>query len=205
LYNATKGNDTWAFALVSSSPPTSASTDEQSRCLPDEVQQLLDQYATVFQDPKKLPPKRSYDHDIPLVPRAVPINARPYHYSPQLKTEIEEQVKELLQAGLITHSHSPFASPALLVKKKDGTWRFCADYRKLNDLTIKNRFPLPIIEEILEELHGAKYFRKKDMKSGYHQIRMLPADEYKTTFKTHHGHYEFKVMPFGLTNAPTTF
>jgi hypothetical protein len=93
-----------------------------------------------------------------LVPGAMPINARPYHYSPQLKTEIEEQVKELLQAGLITHSHSPFSSLVLLVKNKDGTWHFCVDYKKLNDITIKNRFPLSIIEEILEELHGAKYF-----------------------------------------------
>lgn len=205
LYNATKGNDTWAFALVTHSSIDSISPESTEAPLPSAIQTILDQFAQVFQDPKTLPPERSYDHSIPLLPGAIPFNTKPYHYSPQMKTEIEEQVTQLLQSGLITHSSSPFASPVLLVKKKDGTWRFCVDYRKLNDLTIKNRFPLPIIEEILDELHGATFFTKLDMKSGYHQIRMLPADEYKTAFKTHHGHYEFKVMPFGLTNAPATF
>ena len=109
---------------------------------------------------------------IPILPNAVPVNSKPYRYSPLHKDEIERQVKELLAAGLITPSTSPYASPVLLVQKKDGSWRFCVDYRRLNDITIKNRFPMPLVDEILDELAGTCYFSKLDMRSGYHQVRM---------------------------------
>jgi hypothetical protein len=164
----------------------------------------LQEFKDVFVTNNKLPPHRSYDHAIPLLPNSAPVNSKPYRYSPHHKDEIEKQVQELLADGLITPSTSPFASPVLLVQKKDGTWRFCVDYRKLNTLTIKNRFPIPIVDEILDELAGSKFFTTLDTKAGYHQVRMLPADEYKTAFKTHHGHYQFRVMTFGLTNAPAT-
>jgi hypothetical protein len=182
-----------------------AQPEDLQQSPPDDVQTVLSQYQDVFQAPHSLPPQRFYDYHIPLLPGSAPVNSRPYKYSPQHKDEIERQVQQLLADGLITQSCSPFASPVLLVLKKDGSWRFCIDYRKINAITVKNKFPMPLMDEIVDELAGTKYFSKLDMRSGYHQVRMKEEDEFKTAFKTHHGHYQFKVMPFGLTNAPATF
>nr|GEX23665.1 reverse transcriptase [Tanacetum cinerariifolium] len=170
-----------------------------------EVEQVLTQFDEVFEVPKDLPPQRSHDHQIPLMPNIPPINVRPYRHPPNQKDAIEGMIKELMDSGVIKASQSPFSSPIMMVKKKNDTWRMCIDYRQLNKHTIKDKFPILVIEELIDELNGSAVFSKLDLSSGYHQIRMKEDDICKTAFRTHKGHYEFLVLPFGLTNASLTF
>jgi hypothetical protein len=172
---------------------------------PAEIQSVIAQFSEVFEEPTGLPPRRACEHKIPLIQGARPVNTRAYRHKPELKSEIDKQVQELLEAGIIQRSTSQFSSPAILVKKKDGTWRLCIDYRALNSMTVVHKFPVPVIDELLDELSGACWFSRMDLRAGYHQIRLAPGEEFKTAFQTHAGHWEYTVMPFGLAGAPATF
>lgn len=132
---------------------------QQNTSVPSCLQSVLANFTNVFQEPKELRPQRDVDHPIELMPGKGPVNVRPYRYPQFQKEEIERLVEEMLKTGVIRDSQSSFSSPVLLVKKKDGTWRFCVDYRALNEATVKDKFLIPTIDEIMDELHGGHIFR----------------------------------------------
>jgi hypothetical protein len=170
------------------------------------LQALLYKHQMVFSTPQRLPPSCSvHDHSIPLVPRSLPPNIRLYRHPFSQKNEIEKMVQELLNVGIIRPSTSPYSSPVLMVLKKEGSWIMYLDFCALNKLTVKDKFPIPFIDDLLDELSGAQFFSKLDLRLSYHQIRMKEENIPKMSFQTHEGHYEFFVMPFGLCNAPSTF
>jgi len=152
-----------------------------------------------------LPPSREIEFSIDLVPGAGPVSIAPYRMAPVELAELKNQIEELLEKQFIRPSVSPWGAPVLLVKKKDGSSRLCVDYRQPNKLTIKNKYPLPRIDDLMDQLHGATVFSKIDLRFGYHQIRVKSDDVQKTTFRSRYGHYEYVVMPFGVTNAPALF
>ncbi|GJS16764.1 putative reverse transcriptase domain-containing protein [Tanacetum coccineum] len=152
-----------------------------------------------------LPPTRPVEFQIDLIPGAAPVARAPYRLAPSEMKELSEQLQELTDKGFIRPSSSPWGAPVLFVKKKDGSFRMCIDYRELNKLTVKNRYPLPRIDDLFDQLQGSSIYSKIDLRSGYHQLRVREQDIPKTAFRTRYGHYEFQVMPFGLTNAPAVF
>ncbi|GJW76928.1 putative reverse transcriptase domain-containing protein [Tanacetum coccineum] len=155
--------------------------------------------------PNCLPPTRQVEFHIDLVPGAAPVARAPYRLAPSEMKELADQLQELSDKGFIRPSSSPWGAPVLFVKKKDGSLRMCIDYRELNKLTVKNRYPLPRIDDLFDQLQGSSVYSKIDLRSGYHQLRVREEDVSKTAFRTRYGHYEFQVMPFGLTNAPAVF
>ncbi|KAJ9560990.1 hypothetical protein OSB04_006150 [Centaurea solstitialis] len=168
--------------------------------------EVVRDYPEVFpEDLVSLPPDREIEFRIDLVPGAMPIAKAPYRLAPSELKEMLAQLQELLDKGFIRPSTSPWGAPVLFVKKKDGTMRMCIDYRELNKVTVKNKYPLPRIDDLFDQLQGAKFFSKIDLRSGYHQLKVREEDIPKTAFRTRYGHYEFLVMSFGLTNAPAAF
>ncbi|KAL4388726.1 hypothetical protein GQ457_09G011400 [Hibiscus cannabinus] len=153
-----------------------------------------------------VPPKRNeVEFGIDVYPGTAPVSMAPYRMAPKELKELKVQLQELLDRGFIRPSVSPWGAPVLFVKKKDGTLRLCIDYRKLNKLTVKNKYPLPRIDDLFDQFRGASVFSKIDLRSGYYQLKVKDSDVFKTAFRTRYGHYEFLMMPFGLTNAPATF
>ena len=169
------------------------------------MDKVVEEYEDIFTTPAGAPLYCQVKHPIDPTPGASLPNGLIYRCSVLENEEIKRQIQELLQKGHIRLSSSPCGSPIVLVQKKDGTWRLCIDYQALNKITVQNRYLIPWIDDLLDQLKGAKYFSKIDLKFGYHQVPIEPSDVWKTAFKSKEGLFEWLVMPFRLTNAPATF
>ncbi|GJS65083.1 putative reverse transcriptase domain-containing protein [Tanacetum coccineum] len=201
LKNKNGGNGNaqgWVYAVGNAEKRGDAPGNPESNCRHGDFK--------VFpEDLPGLPPTRPVEFQIDLIPGAAPVARAPYRLAPSEMKELSEQLQELSDKGFIRPSSSPWGAPVLFVKKKDGSFRMCIDYRELNKLTVKNRYPLPRIDDLFDQLQGSSIYSKIDLRSGYHQLRVREQDVPKTAFRTRYGHYEFQVMPFGLTNAPAVF
>ncbi|GJT03985.1 putative reverse transcriptase domain-containing protein [Tanacetum coccineum] len=181
-------------------------TEDKSKEKQLEDVPVVKDFPEVFpEDLPGLPPVRQVEFHIDLVLGAAPVARAPYRLAPSEMKELSDQLQELSDKGFIRPSSSPWGAPVLFVKKKDGSFRMCIDYLELNKLTMKNRYPLPRIDDLFDQLQGSSVYSKIDLRSGYHQLRVREEDILKTAFRTRYGHYEFQVMPFGLTNAPAVF
>nr|GEZ02981.1 putative reverse transcriptase domain-containing protein [Tanacetum cinerariifolium] len=202
------GNETLTFvatkifmAQISTKKEEDKSKGKQLKGIP-----IVRDFPKVFlKDLPGLPPARPVEFQIDIIPGAAPVARALYRLAPSEMKELSEQLQELSNKGFIRPSSSPWGAPVLFVKKKDGSFRMCIDYRELNKLTMKNRYPLPRIDDLFDQLQGSSIYSKIDLRSGYHQLRVREQDIPKTAFRTRYGHYEFQVMPFGLTNAPAVF
>ncbi|KAJ9517107.1 hypothetical protein QJQ45_002621 [Haematococcus lacustris] len=192
--------------LVNITPADTAPAEKHPHQVMD-CTTILQDYASVFPDdlPAGLPPQRAVDHHIDLEPSHRPPVRATYNMSTCELAELKKQITEMQEKGFIRPSTSPYGAGVLFVRKKDGSFRMCVDYRPLNRITVKNKYPLPRVDNLLDRLHGATVFSKIDLRQGYHQIRIAPEDIPKTAFRTRYGHFEFTVLPFGLCNAPATF
>ncbi|KAD4385849.1 hypothetical protein E3N88_26018 [Mikania micrantha] len=194
----TIGGKKYKFQGIDSGPQKSSTFQhlavetDQGLNIPSPLQTILDNHASIFEEPTALPLVRTQTHSITLLPNSTPPNIRPYRCPHSQKNEIEKQVQQLLDLGLIQPSNSPFSSPCCSYAKRT-TWRMCVDYRALNKITVAGKYLIPNIDELLDELYGAKVFSKLDLRSDYYQIRVANHDVPKTTFHTHLGHYEFEV------------
>jgi hypothetical protein len=203
LVNASKN-----FVLLMIKPKEDIETEAFQGCdtkLKSDLYEVVNQYDEMFKEPKGLPPKRGIQHEIQLQQDCPLPNIGMYRMSVMENAKIKKQIQELLDKGVIVPSSSLCGSPIVLVPKKDGTWCMCVDFRALNKITVKNCYPLPRIDDLLDQLKDAKYFTKLDLRRGYHQIKISEGDTWKTTFKTKQGLFEWMVMPFRLCNAPATF